>query len=79
MTTVSGCPTTSTPSRGWAERAATCAATKSFESVRLMKPGPLTSTSEQMSSSEAAATTSSANWRGGRPTSLANARAPFAW
>ena len=44
-----------------------------------MKPGPLTSTSEQMSSREAAATTSSATWRGGRPTCLARARAPLAW
>ena len=42
----------------------------SSDSVRLMKPGPLTSTSAQMSSREAAATTSSATWRGGRPTTL---------
>ena len=44
-----------------------------------MKPGPLTSTSAQMSSREAAATTSSATWRGGRPTTLARGRAPLAW
>ena len=54
-------------------------AMKSSDSVRLMKPGPLTSTSAQMSSREAAATTSSATSRGGRPSRLARGRAPLAW
>ena len=52
MTTVSGCAAGSTPSRSSADSAATWPATKVSDSVRLMKPGPLTSTSAQMSSSD---------------------------
>src|ERR1700691_574072 len=52
---------------------------KGAASVRLMNPGPETSTIWQMSSSEAAATTCSASSRGWRPRRLARPRAPLAW
>ena len=79
MTIVSGWATASTPRRGSDERAATCAATKASERVRLMKPGPLISTTEQTSSRSAAASTSLATLTGGRPSCLPRARAPLAW
>ena len=79
MTIVWGCAAGATPRRSSVESAATCSAMKRSDRVRLMNPGPLTSTAEQMSSREAAATTSSATWRGGRPTTLARGRAPLDW
>ena len=70
MTIVWGCAAGATPRRSSAESAATCSAMKRSDRVRLMNPGPLTSTAEQMSPRAAAATTSSATWRGGRPDHL---------
>ena len=61
MTTVWGSPTVGTPRRSSAESSASWLAMKLPERVRLMNPGPLTSTSAQTSSREAAATTSSAS------------------
>ena len=70
---------TATPRRASALTAATWSATKASDRVRLMKPGPLTSTTAQRSSSEAAATTSAATCWGERPTDLASGSAPLAW
>ena len=78
MTMVAGWATASTPRRGSAERAAAWAATKESERVRLMKPGPLISTTEQTSSRSAAARTSLATFMGGQPSCLPRARAPLA-
>ena len=79
MTTVWGCSARSTPRRGSADRFRSWLSTKPSDRVRLMKPGPLTSTTAQTPPTETAAATSSAMSRGGRPTCLARARAPLAW
>src|SRR2546430_3580838 len=76
---VSGSVTWATPSRSSPAMALTSGASASSESVKLMTPGPDTSTPAHRSASCARSTPSAAISRGLRPSRLARANAPSAW
>src|SRR5215468_418971 len=68
-----------TPRRSSVSRPDAWVATQRSASVRLMKPGPLTSTRSQMPATSRCATICSAACRGGTPRLLPSGSATFAW
>src|SRR5499433_3200414 len=68
-----------TPTRSSVSRPDAWVATQPSASVRLMKPGPLTSTRSQMPATSRCATIWSAACRGGTPRLLPSGSATFAW